>query len=440
MDRLDDSAKLMIVSDLDLTMVDHDDDDNTSLLKFNALWEAYYRRNSLLVFSTGRSPTSYRKLRRERPLLTPDLTIMSVGTEIAYGDLMVSDEEWERFLNWKWNRDVVVEETLRFPELKPQSETEQRPFKVSFFIEKDKGPQVADALSDCLEKRGLDVKVIYSSGIALDILPKRAGKGEALAYLLKKFKADGKVPANVLVCGDSGNDTELFSVPNVYGVMVSNAQEELLQWYAENAKDNPKITHAAERCAGGIIEAIGRFQLGPNLSPRDIDFKGCCCCKVETTDPYFEVVKFYVLYERWRRGEVEKSEVYLEHLKSIFHAEGIVVDTSRNERSREELVDGMRGLYGDMKGTRFRSWVDGLSSSEIGSDSWLLRFNKWESYSSSSSLSSSANRFMGSSTTILMNLQRKGSEDGLIWMHVHHTCLDGSHSHPESQHQSSCFV
>lgn len=82
-------------------------------------------------------------------------------------------------------------------------------------------------------------------------------------------------------------------------------------------KDNPKITHATERCAGGIIEAIGSFQLGPNLSPRDIiDFKGCC--KVEMTDPCFEVVKFYVLYERWRRGEVEKSEVYLEHLKSMF--------------------------------------------------------------------------------------------------------------------------
>lgn len=422
MDRLDGSAKLMIVSDLDFTMVDHDDNDNTALLKFNALWEAYYRRNSLLVFSTGRSPTSYRKLRTEYPLLTADLTIMSVGTEIAYGDLMVRDEEWEQFLNWKWNRDVVVEETLKFPELKPQSETEQRPHKVSFFIEKDKAPQVVNALSECLEKRGLDVKVIYSSGIAVDILPKRAGKGEALAYLLKKFKSNGKVPANVLVCGDSGNDAELFNVPNVYGVMVSNAQEELRQWYADNAKDNSKIIHASERCAGGIVEAIGAFQLGPKLSPRDIiDFKGCC--NVETNDPYFEVVKFYVLYERWRRGEIEKSERYLEHIKSMFHEGGRIVEANGKERSREEMIDGMRELYGEMKGTSFRSWVDGISSSQIGSSSWLLRFNKWES--SSSSLSSSllpGNQ--GCLTTVLVSLESKVSEGGLIWMHVHHTWLD----------------
>ncbi|KAF6169931.1 hypothetical protein GIB67_034323, partial [Kingdonia uniflora] len=376
MDRFSGPARLMIVSDLDHTMVDHHDGENLSLLRFNALWESYYRHDSLLVFSTGRSLTLYKELRKEKPMLTPDITIMSVGTEITYGEAMVSDDGWEEVLNQKWDRSVVTEETSKFPELTLQSETEQRPHKVSFYVDKGKAQEVMKALSECLEKRGLDVKIIYSGGMDLDILPQGAGKGQALAYLLKKFKAGEKRPINTLVCGDSGNDAELFSIPEVYGVMVSNAQEELLQWHEKNAKNNPNIIHATERCASGIIEAIGHFKLGLETSPRDVlDFSKC---KLENIHPGHEVVKFYLFYERWRRAEVDYSVEYMQNLKSVCYPTGIFVHPSGVEQPLHDCIDAMGKYYGDKQGKLFRVWIDRISSAEIGTDTWLVKFHKWE--------------------------------------------------------------
>ena len=99
-------------------------------------------------------------------------------------------------------------------------------------------------------------------------------------------------------------------------MQVSNAQEELLQWYDKNAKSNPKIIHATERCAAGIIQAVGHFNLGPNISPRDVtDFSQC---QVENDTASIEIVKLFLLYERWRRAEIDNSEMYLASLKADF--------------------------------------------------------------------------------------------------------------------------
>ncbi|KAJ1423339.1 Sucrose-phosphatase-like, N-terminal [Sesbania bispinosa] len=354
MDRLKASARLMIVSDLDHTMVDHHDPENRSILRFNALWEGRYRHNSLLVFSTGRSPTLYKQLRKEKPMITPDITIMSVGTEITYGKSMVPDDGWVQFLNQKWDKNIVIEESSKFPELTRQAQMgiwqkQNNGHTKLAFMSKDKAQHVTEALSKILEGHGLDVKIIYSGGIDLDILPQGAGKGQALAYLLKKFEAEGKQPVNTLVCGDSGNDAELFSIPGVYGVMVSNAQQELLQWHAANAKDNPKILHASERCASGIIQAIGHFKLGPNLSARDVSDLGQEQGD-EDASPGQEIVNFGLSIEKWRRAEVENSELFISALKAAIHQSGVYIHPSGAEHNIREY---------------------------IGSDTWLFTFDKW---------------------------------------------------------------
>ncbi|KAI9090668.1 hypothetical protein K1719_028521 [Acacia pycnantha] len=409
MARLMSPARLMIVSDLDHTMVDHHDAENLSLLRFNALWEAYYRRDSMLVFSTGRSPTLYKQLRMEKPMITPDITIMSVGTEITFGKSMVPDDGWEEFLNQKWDRNIVIEEASKCSELTRQAESEQRPHKVSFNIKKDKAQNVIETLSETLQKRGLDVKIIYSGGIDLDILPQGAGKGQALAYLLKKFEAEGKRPMNTLVCGDSGNDAELFSIPGVYGVMVSNAQEELLQWYAKNVKDNPKIIHATERCASGIIQAIGQFKLGTNLTPRDVPDVSK---DVENASPGHEIVKFNLLSEKWKRAEVEKSVQFLAGLEAAYDPSGTFIHPSGSEHGIGELVKFLRESYGDKQGKQYRIWVDRVLATQLSSDAWLVKFDMWESCGETR---------QGCVNTVILRQKESGQ---FTWVHVHQTRLE----------------
>ncbi|KAL0847998.1 hypothetical protein Bca101_021245 [Brassica carinata] len=404
MDRLDGPPRLILVTDLDCTLVDHDDPENTDLLRFNALWEAHYRHDSLLVYSTGRSMRSYLSLRNKKPLLTPDIAITSVGSEIAYGggESMVSDDVWVARMGEMWNREIVLEETSKFPQLEPQpdksqeqhsvlmswflaaltltfwlrSNKSQEQHKVSFFVEREHAVEIMKVLPGRLLERGVDVKLVYSNDYAFDVLPKGSGKGGALTYLLEKLESEGKQPSNILVCGDSGNDAELFNISQAYGVMVSNSHKELLQWHEENANDNPKIILASERCGAGMMEALQRFNLGPSVSPRDVlDTENF---HEEVLDPAHEVVQFYLLYEKWRCGEVEKSDEFLQNLKSLSSPLGVFVHPSGVEKPIHEWIDDLANLHGEGKAKQFRIWLDRVSSSLISPETWIVKFDKHE--------------------------------------------------------------
>jgi len=230
--------------------------------------------------------------------------------------------------------------------------------------------------------------------------------------LLKKFGSCGKTPNNTLVCGDSGNDAELFSIPGVHGVMVSNAQEELLQWHAENAKDNPKVIHATERCAAGIIQAIGHFKLGPNISPRDVEFP---YVKDAPFKPTAAIVKFYVLYEKWRRADVPKAVSVIEYFKSITDANGVIIHPSGLELPIHSSIDALASCYGDKQGKKYRSWVDRLVISQTASDSWLVRFDLWESEGAA---------WVCCLTTLALSV-KPDNPGGFVVTHIHKTWLKG---------------
>lgn len=409
------NPRLMIVSDLDHTMVDHHDVNNSSILRFNALWAADYSHDSMLVFSTGRSPTLYKQLKSEKPLLTPNIAIMSVGTEIMYGDSMTPDQGWEHELNKGWNRDIVVKEASKFPQLRCQVESEQRPHKVSFYVEKEHADEVRNALAGKFQEHGLKVKLVYSGGIDLDILPEGAGKGQALAYLLRKFKAEGRSPDATLVCGDSGNDAELFSVPDVYGVMVGNAQEELLKWYAENGQGNPCIFRASESCAAGIIQAMQHFDLQPNISPRDkpqlLDGEGH---RDEFAQVAHFIVEFHLLCESLERGHVETTEkIRKSLLDSLRGTCPAILPTGEEVNANEHFRDLHRKDQRDRAGL-LQNWVDRVRVRSIGNGGWLVRFDNWKR---------TETKLTCRLTTAIVELE--ASSGKLQWTHIHETWLKG---------------
>jgi hypothetical protein len=207
------------------------------------------------VYSTGRSLTSYRQLKTEKPLLEPDVLILAVGTEIYPAGSDRPDPRWSNTLAEGWDRELVVAIASHFADLIPQADSEQRPFKVSYFLTETAAMEVLPQLNARLNQQGLAVQVIYSGGKDLDILPRRANKGMAMTFLRETL---GVGADQTVACGDSGNDLSMFVERQERGIIVGNAMAELLDWH--HANPSPIRYLAQAHCAGGILEGLRYFE------------------------------------------------------------------------------------------------------------------------------------------------------------------------------------
>jgi sucrose-6-phosphatase len=260
-------SPFLFITDLDNTLVG----DDAALVELNQILAAHREQyNSKIVYATGRSLYLYRLLAEAKSLLPPDALITAVGTEMYFdpegcaASSPISnrgvdqqepqyDQEWADILAQGWNREEIVAIANQFSDLQCQPSSEQNPFKISYYLAEAAAERTLEQLQVALQSAGFEIKLIYSAGQDLDLLPKNGDKGLAVQFLRRRWQIP---PEQTIVCGDSGNDISMFEGQEK-SLLVANAKAELLEWYQANQNSSNYL--AKSDCAGGILEGLKHF-------------------------------------------------------------------------------------------------------------------------------------------------------------------------------------
>lgn len=267
-----------IITDLDGTLLGN----SHALALFNRYWEkSHLFKGSVLVYSTGRNLKDFLRAAHEHRLLKPTLAICGVGTEIyafkainptvistnshidrleiqAYLDAgypldffdasiqdndfegpdwcperlhAIIDMEWEAVMRESFDR-IKVERYIKeiFPNIKVSGSPYHDPFRLAINIRRCDlacgGTHDLVTHIQNINRALKDFNVLLSGEGEvrhLDILPKLGGKRAPIEYLVRKH---GIASELILVCGDSGNDVDMFTLENIKGCCVGNAQSD----------------------------------------------------------------------------------------------------------------------------------------------------------------------------------------------------------------------
>lgn len=215
-------------------------------------WIEEHREKVGFAVATGRPLDSAREVLEKEGIPTPDLWIVSVGTEIYYGADTVPDKGWKSHLARNWKPEKMRKVLEQFSQLSLQiEEGAQRPFKISYridgeFKEKDFFPRIHSTLS----KDKLWYNLIFSHGSYIDLLPYRGSKGKAIRYLSNKWN----IPLDrIITAGNSGNDRDMLS-GSLRSIVVGNHQKEL-----ESLRKTPHVFFAQKDYAAGVLEGLKHY-------------------------------------------------------------------------------------------------------------------------------------------------------------------------------------
>ncbi len=244
----------LIIADIDNTLIG----DGRSLKQLLARLKEYDGQVAFGV-ATGRRRDSALKALAAWEVPVPDVIISSVGTEIYYERKDAKDSTWCQHIDYRWRPEAIRKAMADYPGIEPQPDIDQRPHKISYFIDPDLAPSIREIQRD-LRRHDLHVNVVYSHQAYLDILPMRASKGTAVRFIAEKWD----LPTDhVLVAGDSGNDTDMLA-GDTLGVVVGNHSPEL-----KRLRGRPDIYFAKGKYAQGIIEGLSHYAFFAGIAPRE---------------------------------------------------------------------------------------------------------------------------------------------------------------------------
>lgn len=234
-----------IITDIDQNLLG----DPESLAQLIEIIQAN-RKCAMFAVATGRRLDGALKILKKHNIPFPDVLITSLGTEIHYAPNLEADKAWADHIDHLWEPKRIHRLIRTLPGLKVQPKQEQNIFKISYFIDPEKAPELSD-INHFLLRHDQAVNVIQSFGQFLDITPTRASKGMALRWVNEQWD----IPLeNTLTAGGSGADEDLMR-GNTMAVVVANRHQEELS----DLSNIEHIYFAKKPYAAGIIEALDYY-------------------------------------------------------------------------------------------------------------------------------------------------------------------------------------
>lgn len=209
-----------------------------------------YPQSIILAYMTGRSLPSVQALIAEGIIPPPHYICSHVGTELfdcRHRDTAINTLFTEGVDRDHWHLEEIYAHGVGEGVRRQVFTNGQPPYHAGFFWDgqKDSLNAFRDRLRWCTA-----CSIVVSHEKFIDVIPDVLGKGNAVSFLKNHLCLS---PDDIVVAGDSGNDSSMFDTP-FKAIIPANGYEEL-----RKKADKAWHHHSTFEAGEGVLDGLYRF-------------------------------------------------------------------------------------------------------------------------------------------------------------------------------------